>query len=218
MVIDMRKLVLVGGGGHCKSVLDSAYKMNVFSEIVITDPQLPIGSKILDSVVVGNDEIMAELKKNGFTDAFVSVGSITDLSIRRKLTSMITNCGFNLPSIIDPSAIVSEYVTIGKGTFVGKSVVINADARVGNHCIINTGCVLEHESTVNDFTHISVGTILCGNVRVGSCSFIGAGSTIAHGVSIGNNTTIGAGSVVLTDITDSMKVYGVVTKRRMITD
>ena len=208
----MKKLIMVGGGGHCKSVLDAALRLNIYSEIVITDPILPNDMKILGCNIVGPDEVIPQLKSEGFTDAFVSVGSIEDTNVREHLAEMLVAQGFSLATIIDPSATVSEYTQIGEGTFVGKNAVINADVKIGKHCIINSGSVVEHDCFVGDFSHISVGSILCGNVRIGSGSFIGAGSKIIQGIDIGSHVIIGAGSVVLTNVNDKNKVFGVVTK------
>lgn len=208
----MEKLVLIGGGGHCKSVLDSAIRSMKYKEIVIIDPSLPVGTSILGCSVVGNDSILPDLITDGFTSAFITVGSITETEIRKRLMTTIGTLGFELATIIDPSAIISEYSTIEGGTFVGKGVIVNADVNIRENCILNSGCIIEHDCFVDSFSHISVGTVLCGNVRIGKESFIGAGSTVIQGKRIGNNSIVGANSVVLTDVGDNMKVYGIVSK------
>lgn len=209
----MKKLVLIGGGGHCKSVLDAVLRRSEYSEIVITDPEITEGTKICGCRVVGTDEALPNLLNWGFEHAFITVGSITNPSIRIKLVDKAKALGFIFPVIVDPSAIISDYSQIGNGTFIGKNAVINADTTIGKHCIINTGCIIEHECRVGDFTHISVGSILCGNVRVGKESFIGAGATVIQGIKIGNHTVVGANSIVLTDVEDCMKVNKFVTNR-----
>lgn len=203
-----KKLVLIGGGGHCKSVLDAALRTEEYTEIVITDPEIPIGTKICGCKVVGSDEVLPELNNKGFEYAFITVGSITDASLRIKLASIARKLGFTFPVIVDTSAVISQFAHVGMGTFVGKNAVINADAVIGAHCIINTGCIIEHECQVGDYTHVSVGSILCGNVSVGKESFIGAGATVIQGVSIGARTIVGSGSVVVRDMLDNVKAYG----------
>ena len=205
----MDKLVLIGGGGHCKSVLNSALRMNSFSEIVITDPALPKGSNILGCKVVGSDDMLPVLKHNGFDLAFITVGSLKSAALRIKLAKAAAELGFRFPVIADPTASVSKHVQIGAGTFIGCNAVINADVQIGEHCIINTGAIVEHECKVGDFTHISVGAVLCGNVCVGSDSLIGAGSTVIQGVHVGNNVIAGANSTVLADVEDNIMTYGV---------
>ncbi len=202
------KIVLIGGGGHCKSVLDAAKRMDIFSDIVITDPDIAPGTEILGSRVVGTDAVLPRLRSEGVKYAFITVGSIMSTLLRHKLTEKAEELGFSFAKIIDPSAIISEYAKIGAGSFIGKNAVVNADVVVGSHCIVNTGTIVEHECKVGDFTHISVGTVLCGNVEVGTDSFIGAGSTVIQGVRIGCCSIIGAGSVVTKEIPSNVKAYG----------
>lgn len=206
----MKKIVLIGGGGHCKSVLDALLRTNDYSRIVITDPDIKVGTKVFGCQVVGNDNELERLILDGFKYAFITVGSIIDTSLRKKLADKIEKIGFKIPIIIDPAATVSEYAKIGKGTFVGKNTVINADSEIGKNCIINTGSIIEHECYVSDFVHVSVGSILCGNVHIGKESFIGAGATVIQGVKIGSNTIVGANSTVLKDVGDNTTVYGIV--------
>ena len=203
------KLVLIGGGGHCKSVLDSILATNIFDEIVITDPVIPVGTEILGCKVVGTDEVLPELLESGFNQAFITVGNVGISPLRNKLAKTLNRLGFSFPVIIDPTACVSRSATINAGSFIGKNAVINSEAKIGSHCIINTGVIIEHECSVGDFSHVSVGAILCGNSHVGSECFIGACSTIIQGIAIGNRCIIGANSTVLTDIEDNMKVLGI---------
>ena len=205
-----RKIVLIGGGGHCKSVLDSLLKKNEYDEIVITDHDIPAGSEIFGCKVVGNDDILSQLLKEGFTDAFITVGSIKSTALRRKLYKLAVDIGFNIVNVIDSSAVVSDHCRLGYGIFIGKNVVINADAQIGDCAIINTGAIIEHECTVGDFTHISVGAKLCGNVCVGEDSLVGAGTTVIQGVHIGSNVIIGAGSTVINDVEENSVKYGLV--------
>ncbi len=127
----MKKLILVGGGGHCKSVLDAALAMHEFDEIVITDPDIPAGTEVMGCKVVGSDEKLPELKKQGYDYAFVTVGSIKSTAVRRKIAENLKTIGFQFPVIIDPSAIVSSTATVGDGTFIGKRAVLNAEIQVG---------------------------------------------------------------------------------------
>lgn len=209
----LAKLVLIGGGGHCKSVLDAALSMKRFEEIVITDAAPLEDLPVLGCRIVGNDSKLPELIKQGFEYAFITVGSIQNAWLRIKLAERAKDLGFHFPVIIDPSARISDYANIGEGTFIGKNAVLNAEVQVGRHCIINTGAILEHESSVGDYSHVSVGAIVCGDSHIGNGSFIGAGTTIIQGLRVGNKAIIGANSTVLTDVEDNMKYYGIVTKR-----
>lgn len=205
-----KKIVLIGGGGHCKSVLDTLLRNKEYDEIVITDHDITAGTKIFGCDVVGNDDLLPGLLQNGFTDAFITVGSIKSTALRRKLYSMACDIGFNIVNVIDDSAVVSEYCKLGKGIFIGKIAVINADAIIGDCAIINMGAIVEHECHVGDFSHVSVGTKMCGNVSVGNDSMIGAGTTVIQGITIGSRVVIGAGSTVIRSVEDDSVRYGLV--------
>ncbi len=207
----MSKLVMIGAGGHCKSVLESARSMRQFDEIVITDKIIPAGSEIHGCKIVGNDEKLIELRQNGFDNAFVAVGFIESSELRDSLILLARKLGFVFPVIIDYSAIISPFVKIGEGSFIGKRAVLNSDTTVGNHCIINTGAIIEHDCCIGDNCHISVGTVVCGGTNVGCNTFIGAGSTVIQGLTIGNNSVIGAGSLVLNSKNDNFKGYGIIS-------
>ena len=127
----MKKIVLIGGGGHCASVLDCILSKNEYKEVVIVDSNLPVKSQIMNCPVVGDDRKLAELKNSGFDHAFITVGSIKSTAIRRKLYQLARSLEFVFPVICDPSARVSDNSTLGAGTFVGKNAVINAKALVG---------------------------------------------------------------------------------------
>ncbi|MCR4639503.1 acetyltransferase [Ruminococcus sp.] len=205
-----KKIVLIGGGGHCKSVLDTLLRNNEYDEIVITDNDIPVDSTIMGCRVAGNDDVLSDLLVSGFTDAFITVGSIKSTKVRHILFEKAETIGFNMINIIDKSATVSEYAKLGKGIFIGKCTIVNADAAIGDAAIINTNSVIEHECVVGNFTHISVGAKLCGNVKIGNDTFIGAGSVVIQGVRIGNNVIIGAGSTVIDNVNDNATKVGLV--------
>ncbi len=200
-----RKLLLVGGGGHCHSVLDSVISSDSYEEIGIVDNT--IGS-YLGINVVGNDDDIPALMRDGWSDAFVTVGSVGDSETRRRLYKMIKQYGLNIPTIIDPTAIIGKAVDIKEGTYIGKRVVVNTGSVIDVCSIINTGAIVEHDCEIGPFSHISPGTTLCGQVKVGADSHIGAGSVVKQLVEIGNDTLIGAGSVVVNNIPDNVKAYG----------
>ncbi len=200
-----KKLLLIGGGGHCHSVLDSILTLNIYDDVGIIDAE---SDSYLGVPVIGTDADIPSLINKGWTEAFITVGSVGNTTIRRRLYEMVKKAGLTLPTIIDPTAIIGKGVTIGEGTFVGKRSIVNAGTSVGVCTIINTGAILEHDCQIRDFVHISPGTVLCGQVLIGEDSHVGAGSTVRQLINVGENSLIGAGSVVVRDIPSNAKAYG----------
>lgn len=203
-----KKLLLIGGGGHCKSVLDSIIPSNEYSEIGIIDKNENNGGSILGIPIIGCDDDLFKLYHDGYHYAFVTVGSIGKPSLRIKLYKMLEQIGFEMPNIIDLTAIVSNQVKMERGIFIGKNVVVNVGTSIKDGSIINTSSNIEHDCTINQFCHIAPGSVLCGEVEVGENTHVGAGSVIRQQVKIGSNTIIGIGSVVLKDIKGNVVAYG----------
>ena len=201
-------IVILGFGGHAKSVADSILKAGKYHIAGYTDTH-DCKSQFK---YLGTDDELTALYKHGIHKAVLGVGFMGNSVLRDTLVCITKNIGFEFPVIIDPSATIAEEVVIGEGTFVGKKSVINADSRIGDFCIINTGTIIEHENSIADYSHVAVGTILCGNVSIGHHSLIGAGTTVIQGKTIGNNCIIGANSTILSDVEDNMKCYGIINK------
>ena len=191
------KLILLGGGGHCISVLDTIERMGTYSDVVILDPNIKAGTLIAGHEVVGDDNVIPELKKNGFDNAFITTGSIVNTDIRRHIYSEISKYQLSFPNIIDPSSVVSSYAKLGKGVFVGKKAIINAMAEIDDMVIINTGAIIEHECHIGEFTHIAVGAVVCGGTSIGKDSFIGANTTVIQGLNLKDRSFYNAGATVL---------------------
>lgn len=209
-----KRLLLIGGGGHCASILDSVLRSGQFEKVGIVDSNDQI--ERMGISVVGSDDDLQKLFDAGWTDAFISVGSVGNVSIRRKLYAKIKEIGFSVPSIIDPTSVIASDARISEGCFIGKYAIINSGARIGSCAIINTGAVVEHDCEVGDFCHVSPGSIILGGVHVGENTHVGSGSVVKQGVQIGSDTMIGQLSNVLSDISSGVTAYGnpckVVTK------
>lgn len=201
----MEDIVLVGMGGHAKSVADCIERQHKYRIIGYTDVE-PRSSKY---DYLGTDAVIKDCFEQGIKNAAVGIGYMGKSVLREKLFKQLKYIGYSLPVIVDPTAVVSETAQIEEGTFIGKNTVVNADAKIGEMCIINDGAIIEHDCSVGDFSHVAVGTVVCGMSRIGKQSFVGANATVIQCVNIGNFVTIGAGAIVLSDVKDNSTVYGV---------
>ena len=203
----MKDIILIGYGGHAKSVADSIKGKNEYRIAGYTDVKK---NDDVDLEYLGNDDVLSTYFEKGITDAVMGIGFMGGTSkVRESLYEKARNIGYNFPPIIDTSAVVAQDVQIGEGTYVGKRVVINADTRVGKCCIINTGAIIEHENVIGDFSHVAVGATLCGNVQVEKNCMVGANATVIQGIKVGEGSIIGAGSVVLKPVETGTTVVGV---------
>lgn len=203
-----RKLLLVGGGGHCRSVLDCVLRAGAYDAIGIVEREGAADKTVLGVPVVGHDADLPRLLADGWHYAAVTLGSIGVPTRRRALYQQLKALGFQLPVLADPSAVISSHAELAEGTFIGKRAVINAGSSVGVCAILNTGSVLEHDCTVGGFVHVSPGAVLCGAVQAEANAHIGAGAVVMQGVRIGHDSIIGAGSVIIRDVPADCTVVG----------
>lgn len=192
----MKKLVLLGAGGHCGSVLDALLSTQEYDDIVILDRPEKVGQDIMGIPIVGTDDELAGLYDQGYRYSFITVGSIKSTELRRRLYGLAVQEDFDFVNIIDPTAILARNVRLGKGIFIGKKAVINSGTIIGGQAIINTGAIIEHDCDIGAFSHVSVGAVVCGGVEIGQDSFIGANATVIQGRKILDKTIIGAGKVM----------------------
>lgn len=188
----MEKIVLVGYGGHAKSIADCIERQRKYEIVGYTD----LVSHSSPYPYLGTDEVLESCIENGAANAVLCLGYLGKGDIRQKLYNRLKKLGFLLPSIIDPSAIIAESAKIDEGVFIGKGAVVNAEAKIGRMAIINTKAVIEHECIVGEFTHVAVGAVLCGQVEVGKAAFIGANATVIQQRRIAEHQIVPAGAVI----------------------
>ncbi len=193
----MKPLILVGGGGHCKSVIEAAESAGYAIKGILDLPE-KFGTKTLGYEVIGNDDDISKFVDE--CDFIVTMGFIKNASARVKLHKMIAEAGGRLATIVASTAHVSRHAEIAPGTVVLHHAMVNADAKVGEGCIINTFANIEHDAVVGDYSHISTGTMINGNCAIGARCFVGSGSVLVNGISITDDCIIGAGTVVIRNL------------------
>ncbi len=199
----MQELIIIGAGGHAKSVIDILESMNEYKILGLVDNAFELGSEVLGYKVIGNDLDLEKLKSLS-KFAFIAIGQIKNPFPRFETYQKLKKLDFDLPTVISPSSIISDKSEIGDGTIVMNGAIINAGAKVGSNCIINSGAIIEHDASIGDNTHISTNSVINGSASVGNNSFVGSGSIIRNNISIGNECIISMGSIIYKNISDGV--------------
>lgn len=206
-------IILVGGGGHCKVIIDIINENKEYDEIIISDMKENKDKEIMGIRIGYTDDDLSDLYNKGIKNAFVSLGNVNLTTKREELYNKLKSIGFNLPVIASNSANISKHTEINEGTLIGKNVVINPGVKIGKNCIINTGAIIEHDCVIEDNVHIAPGAILSGGVTVGDNCLIGTGARVIQSININKNTLIAAGSTVTKHINESGIYAGSPAKR-----
>ncbi len=191
----MEQILLIGGGGHCKSVIDVIEQEKKFEIAGIIDRKELMGTKVLGYEVIGCDDDLGDLALK-YQYALITVGQIKSPDLRIKLFESVKKAGFMTPTIVSSRAYVSLHTVIEEGTIVMHDALVNANVKIGKNCIINSKALIEHDSIIEDHCHISTGVIINGNVNVKQKCFIGSNSTTKESITIDEHSFIKAGSMV----------------------
>lgn len=205
----MKKLLILGAGGHGKVVSEIAFLMKKWDVISFLDDDTN-KDKCLSFDVIGKIKQL-ESFIDEYDDVFVAVGNN---DIRKKLIDKVVSHKQSIPILIHPSAIISTFSTVDYGSVVMANVIVNPNCQIGKGCIINTASTIDHDCIIKDYVHISPGCHLSGEVDIDYNVWIGTGTNIIQRIKVGYNTIIGAGSVVIRDVQSNSKYFGVPAKKK----
>jgi sugar O-acyltransferase (sialic acid O-acetyltransferase NeuD family) len=208
----MINLVLLGGGGHAKSVLTVVKKLGQYRVAGYVDSE--DRGQLLGVPYLGNDDDLKGLvSRYSLHGAVIGIGNTTLSRVRPALMQFLGTLPLECPAICSPAAVINEEVRLGKGTVVLDGAVVNIGTTIGDCCIINTQSTVEHDCILGDNIHVAPGALLSGGVSIGNNTLVGAGSIVIQGVRICKDCVIGAGAVVVRDINEPGTYLGVPAER-----
>ena len=187
-------IILIGGGGHCVSVIDVIENDNKFNILGILDSNIK-EDNVLGYQILGGDNLIPELV-NENTYFLITVGQIKSYSSRKKIAKILIENKAKLATIISTLAYVSKHANVGEGSIIMNGAVVNAKSTIGKNCIINTKSNVEHGVSIGDFCHLSTCAVINGDSVIENGTFIGSNATISNNVSIKENSIISAGKFI----------------------
>lgn len=200
---DLATVLIYGGGGHAKSLIDLIRLAGKYAIAGIVDDGIPAGTRILDVPVLGGGELLPVLRRKGICQAVNAVGGIGSIAPRLAVYGKLTETGFHCVNVIHPRAFIEPTALLAEGLQVFFNAYVGSDVRVGFGTIINTGAIISHDCVLGEYVNISPGAILAGAVEVGERTLIGMGATINLGVHIGTGARIGNSAVVKKDVPEN---------------
>ena len=200
----MRRLAILGASGHGKVVADAALCAG-WQDIVFFDDAWPHKARVGEWIVAGGTDALLK-DSHSYKGVVIAIGNN---EIRKKLANTLNEAGILLTTIVHPSATVSRYAKIGRGSVIFAGAVLNPDCNVGEYCIINTNASIEHDCVLADGVHVSPNASLGGQVSIGGLTWIGIGASVKQQVTLGQCVLVGAGAAVVSNIPDNATVVGV---------
>jgi sugar O-acyltransferase (sialic acid O-acetyltransferase NeuD family) len=189
----MKKLILIGGGGHCISCIDVIELEGIYKIAGILDIEDKVGSYVLNHEIIGTDESISKFCQAGYY-FLITLGQIKSAQARKTIYEKLLENKAKIATVVSPRAYISKHATIESGTIIMHDALINAGVKIQQNCIINTKAIIEHQSTVEAHCHISTGAVINGNVKVKEGTFFGSNAVSKENVDTQPGDFIRAGS------------------------
>ena len=195
-------LIIVGSGGHAKSVANVAQSCDYKVLAFVDDKNA--GINLLDIPIISSNETAEKYSDQNF---FIGIGNnVTRTLVSKEYKSKLPRANF--PSLIHKSSVIGIDCEIEEGTILMAFAHVGPASKIGKFCIINTSSSIDHDCNIKDFTSIAPGVVTGGNVNVGFQSALGIGAVIRHNIDIGDNVVVGANSFVNKNIRNSVVAFG----------
>jgi sugar O-acyltransferase (sialic acid O-acetyltransferase NeuD family) len=186
------KLLVVGAGGHGRSVAEAAELCGAFEILGFLDDSVPVGDLILGYPVLGSVASLTD-HRNLFDQAIVAIGNN---KVREGLMQKLSDDAMTIATVIHPKAFVSPRAVIGSGSAIMAGAIVGTEAQVGMGSIVNCGAIVDHHAQVKDFGHLGVNACMAGGSVLGRGAWMQAGSSLGYGIVIPDGTTMRAGEAV----------------------
>jgi sugar O-acyltransferase (sialic acid O-acetyltransferase NeuD family) len=204
---DAAKVIIYGGGGLSKMIIESVRILSVYQIVGIIDDRMKKGDDVIGTPVLGGAEMLAELYQQGIRTAVNSVGGIGDYKVRLNVFHTLANEGFICPPIVHPTAHVDPSARLEAGVLVLAQSYVSGNARIGMGTLINNSVVISHDCLVGACANFSPGAMIAGDVVIGDFTQIGMNATVNIGVHVGKECMIGNGATVKKDVPDGTRVF-----------
>ena len=202
-----RRLIVLGAGGHAKVLIDALNRAGAVIEGIADADPARTGTRVLGVEIIGTDADVLERDPDEVM-LVNGLGSVDQPRARRDVYIRFSDRSYTFATVVHPSAIIAEGVSLGEGAQVMAGAVVQPDVRIGVDTIVNTGASIDHDCLIGGHVHLAPGVTLSGGVTVGDLVHVGVGATVVQGTRIGDGSVIGAGTVVTSDVPSDVTVVG----------
>lgn len=191
-VFAMRRLLIVGAGGHGRSVAEAVRAAGTHEVAGFVDDAAPVWAQVGGCPVLGTTGDVSTIR----TQVDAAIVAIGNNALREVLFNKLLAAGFELATVIHPRAVVSPSAVVGPGSAIMAGAILGSECRLGCGVIVNCGAVVDHDAQVHDYGHLGVNACMSGGAVLGRCAWMQAGSALGYGAKVGDGVVLQAGKAM----------------------
>jgi len=184
-----KRVIVIGAGGHGRSVAEAILLIGRNELAGFVDDGAHANAKVWSYPTLGRTDSLHSLREH----AHAVVVAIGNNGVREKLHVRVREAGFELLSVIHPTAFVSPTATLGAGCAVMAGAVVGTEAQLGEGVIVNCGATVDHHCRVDAFGHLGVNACMAGGSVLGHRAWMQAGSALGYGVQVEDDAVLAPG-------------------------
>lgn len=197
--------IIYCAGEQGRVVLDSLRRGGV-ADVAFVDDDPTLWDDQVDGVpVVGGQEALFECDPNE-TEVLIAYGQVN--GSRLAIAEPILKAGYDLFSVIDTDATVSETASLSEGVTVNAQAYVGPGATLGSLVLVDSGAIVSHDCQLANGVTVAPNATLAGGVTVGRDAYIGSGATVLDHITVGKKAVVGAGAVVTEPVQAGATVVG----------
>lgn len=165
----MKKLLIIGAGNFPPEVEELA-RLNGYDEFAFLDDD----PKARCQPVIGN---LASIPDHitEYPDAIAAFGNNER---RLECTRKLIDAGYNIPTLIHPTAYISPDAEIALGCIVRSHCVVSRYVKLEMATILNVGALVDHDCVIGEGSHILMGAVARNMVKLPPMSRIESNQVI----------------------------------------
>lgn len=207
----MKKVIIVGAGGHAAELVDYMIHINTISTVEM-EKEWEIVGLIDDSeanyeAYAYDFPFLGKIKDHIVQQEVGYVMGIANMKYRRVIIQQLQQEGARFVTLIHPTALVSPSATIGAGCVISHNVSIGPKAVLGDFNLINSRCTIGHDTAIGSYNFLAPQVVTGGFAAVGEENFFGTNAVILPAIALGNRNTVAAGMIVDKNVLNDATVF-----------
>ena len=203
----MKEIYILGVGGSTPVFMDLAISCGYQIAGVYHYNDDRTGEKEHGYEILGSFEDLFKTDISG-KSFLLSQG---DMKIRKDVTDKIVSLGGAVPTLIHPSAEISNFARISTdGVVIGARCVVQADVEIKSNSVIWDMALVCHQATIGNYVFVGPMALVGAHIHVDDFAFIGQDALLVSGKvgNVGANSLVGAGAVATKEIASGVVVVG----------